>query len=406
MDPESSGLKIRPLTTGDLDEYNKLLRYAFQVTELDLMRAGWGSDDIRRSKFPVLERADILGCWDGDGLVSQIAVYSLRMNVHSSIYDIGYITSVSTYPEYSGRGIMKCLLRLCLTHIRDSGASLSLLYPFSIPLYRKFGWEIVSNKISYKVKDSQILTSRRKGRARGYVQRVPWDDPEFMDLHARFALKTHGCIIRDRVAWEEYWRWDEEDTIVAVYHDEDGTSTGYMVYMIKDEIMHVKEMVYLNMDAKDGLWDYIGAHYSMIDEVQGYTYRNELMAFTLEDGNVTENIRPYMMARIVDVPMFFERYRVDDAEADMVFAFEVEDQFLEWNNDTFTVLFHEGMATMTDSEPDYHVKLSISTLSTLLLGYMTATQLYRLERITGTPEAIEMLDEILLHEIPYISDYM
>ena len=400
------GLVIRSLTTEDLDEYNSLLRYAFQVTEEELQRAGWRDDDIMQSKFPILERADVLGCWDGEDLVSQIAVYPLRMNIHSSICDIGHVTSVSTYPEYSGRGIMRRLLHLSLVRMREDKRSLALLYPYSIPLYRKFGWEIVSNKISYKIKDTQIFPGRLKDHAPGYVRRVEWDDAEFMNLHARFALRTHGCIMRDSVAWDEYWRWDDDDTLVAVYYDTEDTPTGYMVYSIKTDIMHIKEMVYLNMEAQKGLWDYISAHYSMIDEVRGNTYRNELMAFILEDGNITESIRPYIMARIVDVPMFFEDYRTDDAEADVCFAFEVTDSFAEWNDGTFNVLFHGGRAEVTDMEADYHVKMGIGTMSTLLLGYMTATQLARLERIEGSEEAIEALDEILIHDIPYISDYI
>lgn len=400
------GLEIRDLTTSDLDKYNALLRYAFQVTEEDLLRAGWRDDDIMQSKFPILERADVIGCWDGNDLVSQIAVYPLRMNIHSEIYDIGHITSVSTYPEYSGKGLMKRLLRTSLERIRENGRSLALLFPFSIPLYRKFGWEIVSNKISYKVKDTQIFPGRRRDRAPGYVRRVAWDNPEFMDLHTRFAQRTHGCILRDSVAWEEYWRWDEEDTIVAVYYNTADEATGYMVYLIKEDVMHIKEMVYITMEAQKGLWDYISAHYSMIEEVRGNSYRNELMAFILEDGNVTEAIRPYMMARIVDVAMFFDRYRIDDAESDVCFAFTIEDAFLEWNNGTFNVLFHGGRAEVTDMDPDYEVSMSIGTLSTLLMGYMPASQLARLERIAGSEVAIEALDEILIHEIPYISDYI
>ncbi len=404
---DTDGLTIRNLTTDDLDQYNSLLRYAFQVTELDLAKAGWRDDDISQSKFPVLERADVIGFFDGDELVSQLAAYPLRMNIHGSVYDIGHVTSVTTYPEYSGHGLMKRLLHLSLERMRSDGRSIATLYPFSISLYRKFGWEIISNKISYKVKDSQIYPGRRKNKAPGYVRRVEWDNEEFMNLHARFALRTHGCILRDRVAWEEYWRWDEEDTIVAVYHDLEDVPQGYMVYLIKDDVMHIKEMVYLTMEAQKGLWDYISAHYSMIDEVRGNSYRNELMAFILEDGNVTEAIRPYFMARIVDIPMFLEHYRTDDDEADICFSLTIEDDFLDWNNGTFCVLFHGGKAeVVTSMEPDFELSMSIGTLSTLLMGYMTATQLHRLERIDGSDEAIEALDEILIHEIPYISDYI
>ena len=400
-------MTIRSLTTDDLDQYNSLLRYAFQVTELDLAKAGWRDDDISQSKFPVLERADVIGFFDGDELVSQLAAYPLRMNIHGSVYDIGHVTSVTTYPEYSGHGLMKRLLHLSLERMRSDGRSIATLYPFSISLYRKFGWEIISNKISYKVKDSQIYPGRRKNKAPGYVRRVEWDNEEFMNLHARFALRTHGCILRDRVAWEEYWRWDEEDTIVAVYHDLEDVPQGYMVYLIKDDVMHIIEMVYLTMEAQKGLWDYISAHYSMIDEVRGNSYRNELMAFILEDGNVTEAIRPYFMARIVDIPMFLEHYRTDDDEADICFSLTIEDDFLDWNNGTFCVLFHGGKAeVVTSMEPDFELSMSIGTLSTLLMGYMTATQLHRLERIDGSDEAIEALDEILIHEIPYISDYI
>ena len=112
--------QIRDLTTDDLDQYNALLRYAFQVTEKQLMEAGWRDDEIMQSKFPILERADVLGSYDGDNLISQIAVYPLQMNIHDEIYPIGYVTSVNTYPEYSGRGIIRVLMHRSLARITRS----------------------------------------------------------------------------------------------------------------------------------------------------------------------------------------------------------------------------------------------------------------------------------------------
>ena len=53
--------QIRSLTTDDLKQYNDLLRYSFQVTEQELFDTGWHNDEIIQSKFPVLERADVLG---------------------------------------------------------------------------------------------------------------------------------------------------------------------------------------------------------------------------------------------------------------------------------------------------------------------------------------------------------
>ena len=168
---------VRPLTIQDIDQYNALLRYAFQVTEQELSETGWKNDEIKRSKFPVLQRADVLGCFDGDDLVSQFAVYPLEMNIYGAKYPVGFVTSVCTYPEHTGHGIMKRLMIQSLTRMRENHRPFALLYPYSIPLYRRLGWEIISNKMTYIVKDTQIP---RRIKEPGYIRRVEWDDKEFM----------------------------------------------------------------------------------------------------------------------------------------------------------------------------------------------------------------------------------
>ena len=403
MDEHSKDYLIRYLTTGDLEQYNALLRYAFQVTEQELSDTGWKDEEIKQSKFPVLKRADVLGCFDGEELVSQVAVYPLKANVYGSIYPIGFVTSVCTYPEYTGRGIMKRLMRQSLMHMRERKQPLAMLFPYSIPLYRKMGWEIISNKISFTVKDRQIPS---KAKAPGYVRRVDWENRDFMNLHARFAGATHGCLFRNSLAWEEYWRWDEDDTFVAIYYDVHDTPTGYMVYLIKDDIMHIKEMIYLDREAQMGLWEYIRAHESMIDEVRGNSYFNEPIAFEMDDGDIREMIRPYIMGKIVDVEQFFRLYPCRPDEPGAGFAFEIEDEFLPWNQRTLPVWFEAGKCEIRPNANFPHIRLSIATLTTLLMGYKSAAKLYRMGRIAAEERHIARLDDALLHEAPYISDYI
>lgn len=400
---DENNYTLRPLTIDDAEEYNALLRYAFQVTEQELAETGWKDDEITQSKFPVLQRADVLGCFNGDDLIAQFAVYPLDMNIYGVKYSVGFVTSVCTYPEYTGHGIMKRLMIQSLIRMRDAHKSFALLYPYSIPLYRGLGWEIISNKMTYTIKDTQIP---RKLNEPGYVRRVSWDDKEFKELHTKFAEKTHGCLYRNNLAWEEYWRWDEDDTFVAVYYNVEGEPTGYMVYLIKDDVMHVKEMIYLNREAYEGLWEYIRAHDSMIDEVRGNSYFSDPIAFEMDDGDIREVIRPYIMGRIVDVERFLENYACDPNESGVRFAFEIEDEFLDWNNKTVTAEFRGGRCTLTDEAPDYRLKLSIATLTTLLVGYKSALKLYRMGRIEADPAAVLRLDKAILHEAPYISDYI
>ena len=88
LDPDFT---IRYLTTGDLDQYNALLRYAFQITEQELLETGWQDDEIKQSKFPVLERADVMGCFAGEDLVSQFAAYPLKMNIYGTSYPVAFL---------------------------------------------------------------------------------------------------------------------------------------------------------------------------------------------------------------------------------------------------------------------------------------------------------------------------
>ena len=88
---------LEPKDVKDLDQYNALLRYTFQVTEDELTATGWKDEEIKQSKFPVLERADVLGCFDGDTLISQFAVYPLKMNIYGEVFPVGF-QFVQGYP--------------------------------------------------------------------------------------------------------------------------------------------------------------------------------------------------------------------------------------------------------------------------------------------------------------------
>ncbi|MCI7169424.1 GNAT family N-acetyltransferase [bacterium] len=252
---------MRVLTKEDAEQYNALLRYSFQVTEQELAETGWKDDEIKQSKFPVLD------------------------------------------------GIMKKLMKKSLTRMKESNKSFALLYPYSIPLYRRLGWEIISNKMTYVIKDTQVP---QKISEPGYVRRVAWDDIDFKEMHGMFATKTHGCLYRNKL----------------------------------------------------GLWEYIYKHDSMIDEVRGNNYYSEPIAF------------------------------------------EVSDELLPWNNGTFHVEFKNGKSCLTEETAGYHLKMSIGTLTTLLMGYKTAEYLWNMGKIEGSAAAVGILDDVLLHEIPYVSDYI
>ena len=397
-------LKMRKLTTDDLKQFNSLLRYAFQVSEEELIKIGLEDDDIRKSKFPILTSSDVLGWFDGDKLVSQLAVYPIKMNINEKIYSIGFVTGVATYPEYSGHGLLSKLMKKALTQMREKGQTISLLYPYSIPFYRHKGWEIISDKMTFSLKDFQLP---KKLSVPGIVKRVKEDSLDVINLHEKFAQKTHGCIFRNDLAWEEYWRWDVSDTTVAVYYDKNDKPKGYMVYFLNHDVFSIKEIVCLNTEAWNGLWGYISAHESMINEVKGNNYSSTPIAFWLNDSDIRETIRPYIMGRIIDVEKFLKKYRFLASNEHRKITFVVKDTMLEWNNKCFTVEFSSlKPPKIYEGKEGEKVELSIGTLTTMLMGYKSPSYLHDIEHIKAKKSTINFLETVIPHEKAYISDYI
>ena len=58
------------------------------------------------------------------------------------------------------------------------------------------------------------------------MRRVKADGEELKETYARFAEHTHGAILRDELAWNEYWLWDRDDIMAAIYYNENEEPDG------------------------------------------------------------------------------------------------------------------------------------------------------------------------------------
>ncbi|MBO5534968.1 MAG: GNAT family N-acetyltransferase [Clostridia bacterium] len=397
-------LKMRRLTTDDTAQYNALLRYAFQVTDSELAAIGWDQKDMEKSKKPVLKKTESFGFFDGDKLASQISIYPMQVNIYGRMYKMGGVTGVATYPEYSQHGLMSRLIKEALQNMRENHQSISMLYPYFIPYYRKKGWEIVTDIMTYTIKDTQLPKRRR---TEGMVERVPIDSEDIRTVHDQFTAKRHGALKRNDLEWEEYWRWEADDVLVAVYYNLKEEPTGYLVYYISNDVFRIKEFVYINEEAYHGLWNYISAHFSMIDKVVGNNYTNEPMAFLLEDSEIQEEIKPYMMARIVDFEAFIRKFPFDIISMYDDLHFIIEDPVMECNNGDFTLRWDAKGETIVErgGTRGRTVRCNIQTLTTMFFGYRRPSYLRRIERLEADDEAVRILEDILPIDQPYFSDY-
>ena len=396
-------LKMKSVGSEYLEQYNALLRYVFQVTDQELSSIGWQEKEIIRAKFPTMEKADVLGWFDNDTLVSQVAVYPMQVQIFGKTYRMGGLTGVGTYPEYSNQGLMHKLLEQALNTMRQKGQYICYLYPYSIPYYRRKGWEIISDKISYEIADYQLPKNQQ---VTGDVRRVKTDSEELKQTYQRYALHTHGAILRDELAWNEYWLWDSDDIMAAIYYNENNEPDGYLIYWIANEVFHIKDMIFNNEEARTGLWNFVSAHFSMIDQVKGDTYTDEPLAFLLEDASITETISPYYMARIVDFSAFIADYPFKPDTVERQWKFTLTDPIMECNQGTFLLtIAKDGRGQAIRVAEPCADSISIQTMTTMLMGYKRPDYLAKIGRIQASDAIIDMLEDSIEQQTPYISDY-
>ena len=396
-------LKMKDVGLEHLEQYNQLLRYVFQVTDKELQEIGWEEKEIIRAKSPTLEQADVKGWFDGDKLISQVAVYPMKVRIFNKTYNMGGLTGVGTYPEYSNQGLMHKLLYQSLKNMKEKKQSISFLYPYSIPYYRRKGWEIVSDKITYEIKDYQLPKNKQVS---GEVERVDVESEEVKKSYNRFAYQTHGALIRDDLAWNEYWLWDSDDLMAAIYYNDKNEPDGYVLYWIKDEVFHIKDMIFINEEARTGLWNFISAHFSMINKVIGDTYTDEPLAFLFEDADIKESISPYFMARIVDLEEFIKQYPFKADTIRREWIFKMDDPILSWNQGNFKLVIDKnGKGQITRTSQKTEDKIDIQTMTTMLLGYKRPDYLYKIGRISCSNDTVDMLEDAIEQQAPYFSDY-
>lgn len=396
-------LELHKVEIEHIEQYNQLLKYVFQVTKHTMQQVGWEEKEFIRAKLPSFERANVLGWFDNANLVSQCVVYPMKVRIFSQVYDMGGLTGVGTYPEYSNQGLMHALLEKALYQMRESGQYISYLYPYSIPYYRRKGWEIVSDKITYEIQDYQLPKSRS---VPGEVRRVAATSDEIKNTYDRFAAVSHGALIRDELAWNEYWLWDNDDITAAVYYNEKGELAGYVIYWIADEVFHIKDMIFLNEEARIGLWNFVSAHFSMISKVVGSTFTDEPLAFMLEDAKIKEDISPYFMARIVDFQKFIELYPFKADTRKRIWSFVLDDPMLPWNRGCFTLsIDRQGRGSVERTNRRCRDRIDIQTMTTMLLGYKRPDYLNKIGRLVCSEGTVDMLEDAIEQQTPYFSDY-
>lgn len=376
------------------DKFREALRlseYAFQY-KVD-------EDRLQQQITKMKESHEVYGIMEGENLAAKLHLIPFHIYIGKEKFKMGGVAGVATYPEYRRSGYVKELLQHSLQTMKKDGYTVSMLHPFAVSFYRKYGWELCANLLVCHMTKSDLVM---KKQVNGTVKRFNKEShPEEVEkLYETFAERFSGMLVRN----EKWWlQAVYDDLTLAIYYDENQTAAGYMLYKIENYKMTVEEFVPLHDEARNGLWNFICQHDSMIKDLEMTVSENEPLLYTLQEPRVKTEIKPYFMARIVDVEQFLKQYELNWNNVQQEVILHITDSFAQWNNITVRIANHE--ITIIEEPIDKGIKLDINALSTILFGYRRPLELNELELISGSEEEIRAFENVVPVRKPFIYDF-
>ncbi|MDY0849666.1 GNAT family N-acetyltransferase [Bacillus thuringiensis] len=376
------------------DKFREALRlseYAFQYKVEE--------ERMQQQLTKMKESHEVYGIMEGEDLAAKLHLIPFHIYIGKEKFKMGGVAGVATYPEYRRSGYVKELLQHSLQTMKKDGFTVSTLHPFAVTFYRKYGWELCANLLVCHLTKSDLVM---KKQVNGTVKRFNKENhPEEVEkLYETFAERFSGMLVRN----EKWWlQAVYEDLTLAIYYDENKTAAGYMLYKIENYKMTVDEFVPLHNEARNGLWNFICQHDSMIKELEMTVSENEQLLYTLQEPRVKTEIKPYFMGRIVDVEQFLKQYELNWNNVQQEVILHITDSFAPWNNVSVRLANYE--IAIIEEPMDKGINLDINALSTILLGYKRPLELNELELISGSEEEIRAFENVVPVRKSFIYDF-
>ncbi|GAA3409539.1 enhanced intracellular survival protein Eis [Paenibacillus hodogayensis] len=394
---------IRTLRREELDESITLSCFAFQYEV---------SPEEREERKKRMNPDRIWGYFVDDKMAAKMHIHDMRMYVQGKPLRMGGVASVATWPEHRRGGMVAKLLERGLREMKEDGQTLSCLHPFSIPFYRKYGWELYTDYKTYELKAEQLP---QPVHTQGRIQRADRDWALLDNVYRQYAGGYNGTLVRDE-AWWQHTVFKQKGGQAAVYYDDAGEPRGYILYKVKNSVLDIGEMAFLDESARKGLWRFISNHDSMCDTVRLQAPADDGLPFLLPDPRIVQQTVPYFMARIVDFQAFASQYgfAASGSEEGPLFV-RIEDRHAPWNDRLFRLIVDEsgqasvesldGQAQAREEQSASVLTCGIGALTAIMMGYKRPAFLHQTGLLTGSAETIERWERTVPRRSSYFPDY-
>lgn len=286
------------------------------------------------------------------------------------------IAAVGVTPSERSSGAAGLMLRDELARLHAAGMPLSCLYPATIPVYRKAGYELAGAQFETRLNLKQFEERDRELRVRDYR---PEDQPQLERLYRDIASGTNGNIDRDAFFWSRVRHWRGEPAQGFVICNGERIE-GHLfclqrhgVGLFTGHVMQLTDLAFSTPAAARRILSFLADHRSMVESVFWFGAPNEpLLLFTREQP-AKPTLRDHWMLRLTHVAAALEQ-RGYAAGVSGELHLDVADDILPQNAGRYTLSVQDGKAAVSRGGRG-SMRIDVRGLASMYSGYYTPQEL-------------------------------
>jgi predicted acetyltransferase len=294
------------------------------------------------------------GAFEDDLLVARMADREYDAYFGGVPVPICGVAGVTVAAEYRGQGILTPLFAALLRNAKQRGALISSLFPSAPRIYRRFGYEMITEYVRVEI-PSHVLAAVPRPTTIRTRRATTADFDAIRALYDTWAIEQNGPLSRRGVSFPA----NAEDFIatftgVTVAVDAEDTICGYVSWRRGPGVgegasITISDLLATNADGYRALLSVIGSFASVTASITIDTSGDDLARLFLPaaEWKVIESF-PYMLA-ILDVAESLARRRYPPSMA-VTLRFRVQGHFLTENDCGFQLSVNEGRGVCSNAD--------------------------------------------------------
>ena len=314
------------------------------------------------------------------------------------------ITGVGVAPEARGAGVSFALLRATLEELQGAGIPLSVLYPSTLPVYRKVGYERAGARITYEL-PVHAIDARVQDRSLAVVPLgvAPGGEEMVRRAYTIAARRASGNLDRAPFNWNRVFTpFKREPQMYLVTRG--GEVEGYIALAPseRDGPLRILDVCALTGAAAARILALLADHRSIFEKFAWSGGPVDPFLFLLS-GHEAKVLRSFdWVLRIVDVAGALRaRDYPPGLEAEL--HLDVRDDLLPMNNGQFTLRVAGGRATVQRGGKR-RLRLDVRDLAALYTGHLSPAELRLVGSLDGPEPDLATAGLVFAGPRPFMSD--